>query len=74
MSGGHQLCADRSEMERRLILPGRQRQERNRGICFSPDTLQYKTAQMYIDGFNAKLEHDTSYKGLWTVNFTLNEF
>ena len=41
---------------------------------FSPDTLQYKTAQMYIDGFKAKLEHDTSYKGLWTVNFTLNEF
>ena len=41
---------------------------------FSPDTLQHKTAQMYIDGFKAKLEHDTSYKGLWTVNFTLNEF
>ena len=29
---------------------------------FSPDTLQYKSAQMYIDGFKAKLEHDTSYK------------
>lgn len=41
---------------------------------FSPDTLQYKQAQMYIDGFKSKLEHDTSYKGLWTVNFTLYEF
>lgn len=41
---------------------------------FSPDTLQYKSAQMYIDGFKAKLEHDTSYKSLWTVNFTLHEF
>ena len=24
-----------------------------------------------IDGFKAKLEQDTSYKGLWTVDFTL---
>ena len=41
---------------------------------FSPDTLQYKAAYMFIDGFKAKLEHDTSYKGLWTVDFTLHEF
>jgi hypothetical protein len=41
---------------------------------FSPDTLQYKSAQMFIDGYKAKLEHDTSYKGLWTVSFTLHEF
>ena len=24
--------------------------------------------------FKSKLEKDTSYKGLWTVSFTLNEF
>ena len=30
--------------------------------------------QMYVEGFKAKLEKDTSYKGLWTVSFTLKEF
>ena len=29
---------------------------------------------MYIAGYKAKLEKDTSYKGLWKVSFTLNEF
>ena len=29
---------------------------------------------MYVDGFKAKLHKDTSYKGLWTVSFTLKEF
>lgn len=28
---------------------------------------------MYMDGFKAKLEKDTSYKGLWTVSFGLKE-
>ena len=28
---------------------------------------------MYIDGYKAKLEKDTSYKGLWSVSFTLKE-
>ena len=26
-----------------------------------------------LSGFKAKLKKDTSYKGLWTVSFTLNE-
>ena len=30
--------------------------------------------QMYVERFKAKLEKDTSYKGLWTVSFTLREF
>lgn len=30
--------------------------------------------QMYVEGFKAKLEEDTSYKGLWTVSFSLKEF
>ncbi|MEG1105088.1 MAG: hypothetical protein RSD78_09650 [Oscillospiraceae bacterium] len=30
--------------------------------------------EMYITGYKAKLYKDTSYKSLWTVSFTLNEF
>ena len=26
---------------------------------------------MYVTGYKAKLKKDTSYKGLWTVSFTL---
>ena len=33
-----------------------------------------KFASMYVEGFKAKLEKDTSYKGLWTVSFSLKEF
>ena len=40
---------------------------------FDTDTL-YKETEMYIDGFKAKLEKDTSYKGLWSVSFSLKEF
>ncbi|MBQ6407325.1 MAG: hypothetical protein IJJ64_04735 [Butyrivibrio sp.] len=55
-------------------LSGFRNQARLNVRYFSPDALQYKSAQMYIDGYKAKLEHDTSYKGLWTVSFTLHEF
>ena len=41
---------------------------------FDTETLDLKEAEMYITGFKAKLEKDTSYKGLWTVSFTLNEY
>ena len=41
---------------------------------FDTEDLSQKEAEMYISGFKAKLKKDTSYKGLWTVNFTLNEF
>lgn len=41
---------------------------------FDPETVEVKSTEMYIDGFKAKLEKDTSYKGLWTVSFTLKEF
>ena len=36
-------------------------------------TLDVKDAEMYITGFKAKLKKDTSYKGLWSVSFTLKE-
>ena len=41
---------------------------------FDTDTLSLCETEMYIDGFSAKLEKDTSYKGLWTVSITLKEF
>lgn len=41
---------------------------------FDPETLEQKQTEMYVDGFKSKLEKDTSYKGLWTVSFTLREF
>lgn len=41
---------------------------------FDTEELTQKNTQMYITGFKAKLEKDTSYKGLWTVSFILNEY
>ena len=41
---------------------------------FDPETCEAKTTDMYIEGFKSKLEKDTSYKGRWTVSFTLKEF
>ena len=36
--------------------------------------MAVKETEMYIDRFKAKLEKDTSYKGVWTVSFSLKEF
>jgi hypothetical protein len=33
-----------------------------------------KQKQRDVEGFKSKREKDTSYKGLWTVSFTLKEF
>lgn len=41
---------------------------------FDTEDLELKTTEMYIEGYSAKLEKDTSFKGLWTVSFTLKEF
>lgn len=41
---------------------------------FNPESCDVRSVQMYVDGFKAKLEKDTSYKGLWTVSFALKEF
>ena len=43
-------------------------------LYFDPETTEQKQTQMYVEGFKAKLEKDTSYKGLWTVSFSLKEF
>ncbi len=41
---------------------------------FDTECRELKSAERYVEGFKAKLEKDTSYKGLWTVSFTLKEF
>ncbi len=41
---------------------------------FDTEDLALKATEMYITGFKAVLKKDTSYKGLWTVSFTLKEF
>lgn len=41
---------------------------------FDTETAELKNTEMYIEGFKTKLHKDTSYKGLWTVSFTLREF
>ena len=43
-------------------------------LYFDTEILEQKETEMYVTGFKAKLEKDTSKKGLWTVSFTLNEF
>ncbi|MBG9980438.1 hypothetical protein [Facklamia lactis] len=37
-------------------------------------TLELRSAEMYIDSFNVRLIKDTSYKGLWEVSFNLHEY
>ena len=40
---------------------------------FDPETASVRQTEMYVEGFKAKLKKDTSYKGLWIVNFSLKE-
>ena len=40
---------------------------------FDVETSELKRAEIYVTGYKAKLKKDTSYKGLWTVSFTLKE-
>lgn len=49
-------------------------QDKIRVGYFDTESLSVKRAEMYVEGFKAKLVKDTSYKGLWTVSFTLREF
>lgn len=41
---------------------------------FDTEDLNLKTTFMYMVNFKSRLEKDTSYKGLWSVSFTLKEF
>lgn len=40
---------------------------------FDPETCGRKQAEMYVDGFKAKLEKDIDYRGLRSVGFDLKE-
>ena len=41
---------------------------------FDTEAAELKSTEMYVEGFQAKLKKDTSYRGLWTVSFILKEF
>ena len=56
------------------LLTGYKQQESIAVRYFDPETAEVRRTQMYVDGYRVKLEKDTSYKGLWTVSFTLKEF
>ena len=51
-----------------------QKQSRIKVLYFDTTELDVKETQMYIEGFKSSLVKDTSYKGLWKVSFTLEEF
>jgi hypothetical protein len=40
---------------------------------FDTETAEIKKTEMYVKGFKSKLVKDMSYKGLWTVSFSLRE-
>ena len=56
-----------------VLLTGFKQQKKIDVAYFDPETAGVKQAEMYVDGGKGKLEKDTSYKGLWTVGFTLRE-
>ena len=55
------------------LLTRYKQQEKIRVGFFDPETASVRQTEMYVEGFKAKLKKDTSYKGLWIVNFTLKE-
>ena len=56
-----------------MLLTGYKQQEKIRVGFFDPKTASVRQAEMYVEEFKAKLKKDTSYKGLWIVNFILKE-
>ena len=55
------------------LLTGYSKKDKLSVDYFDTETAEMKSTEMYIEGFRAKLEKDTSYKGLWTVSLTLKE-
>ena len=56
------------------VLTGFKQKEKLSVDYFDTETLEIKRTEMFIDGYKASLVKDTSYKGLWKVNFMLKEF
>lgn len=55
------------------LLTGFKQKEKIMVRYLDMETCDMKAAEMYVEGFKAKLVKDTSYKGLWQVSFTLRE-
>ena len=55
------------------LLTGFKQREKIPVDYFDMETAEMKRTEMYVQGFKSKLEKDTSYKGLWTVSFSLME-
>ena len=56
------------------LLTGFKQMEKLDVKFFAPETCEMKQTEMYVEGFKAKLEKDTSYRGLWNAGFNLKEF
>ena len=56
------------------MLTGFKQREKISVDYFDTESAEMKRTEMYVQGFKSRLEKDTSYKGLWTVSFTLKEF
>ena len=56
------------------LLTGFKQREKISVDYFDTETAEMKRTEMYVEGFRSRLEKDTSYKGLWTVSFTLKEY
>lgn len=55
------------------LLTGFKQQEKISVDYFDTETADMKKTEMYVEGFRSSLEKDTSYKGLWTVSFSVRE-
>lgn len=55
------------------LLTGFKQQEKISVDYFDTETADMKKTEMYVEGFRSRLEKDTSYKGLWTVSFSVRE-
>ena len=42
-------------------------------LFFDSETVSMRQTEMYVEGFRAKLEKDTRYKGIRIVSFSLKE-
>lgn len=55
------------------LLTGLKQKKKIQVKYFDQETCGIKQAEMYVDGFKAKLEKDIGYRGLRSVGFDLKE-
>ena len=56
------------------LLTGFKQKEKISVRYLDVETCTVQTVEMFIEGYQARLRKDTSYKGLWEVSFTLREY